>query len=194
MIVVIGAMKEELSEIKALPQTLLIESGIGKANAAMKLTEALMKHDVTAIYNFGFVGASHHYEIGDLILIEEAMYHDFDLRFFGYEKGQVPGCPQKFKSDETLIKKVVLIEPQIKKGLLYTGDYFMTETIDQPYIVDMEGAALYQVAYHYQIPIVSIKIVSDIVGMDNHYENYKKFESELGAKHINEIYLKLLKE
>ncbi len=194
MIVVIGAMKEELSEIKSLPQTVLIESGIGKTNAAMKLTEALMKHKVSAIYNFGFVGASHHYQVGDLILIEEAMYHDFDLRFFGYDKGQVPGCPTKFKSDDKLVEKVMLIEPQIKKGLLYTGDYFMTNKVDHPYIVDMEGAALYQVAYHFQIPIISIKIVSDIVGMDNHYENYKKFESELGAKHINEIYLKLLKE
>lgn len=194
MILVCGAMKEELLKINALPHTLVIETGIGKVNAAMKLSEAIAKNKIEAIYNFGFAGASHHFKVGDLILIEKAMYHDFDLTFFGYEKGQVPNNPVHFKSDLSLLKDVKSNYPQIKSGLLFTGDYFMTEHKDEPYIVDMEGAALYQVAHHYQIPIVSIKIISDIVGMDNHYEEYKKFESSEGSRIISEVYQKLLKE
>jgi len=193
MIVVVGAMHEELSKINSLPNTILIETGIGKVNAAMKLTEAISKHDITAIYNFGFAGASKHFDVSDMILITEAMYHDFDLTFFGYEKGQVPQCPVAFESDKKLVSHIKEVFPYIKESMLFTGDYFMTEAVDIPYIVDMEGTALYQVAHHYQIPIVSVKIVSDIVGMDDHYENYKKFESNEGASLINKIYQKILK-
>ncbi len=194
MILVVGAMHEELSQIKPLDHTIVIETGIGKVNAAMKLTEAIKTHDIKAIYNFGFAGASKHYEVGDVILITEAMYHDFDLTFFGYEKGQVPNNPTKFKSDEKLIKDVIKVVPDVKTGTLFTGDYFMTESVDIPYIVDMEGTALYQVAHHFNIPIVSVKLVSDIVGMDDHYKSYKKFEQTHGAALINDIYHKLLKE
>lgn len=116
------------------------------------------------------------------------------MTFFGYEKGQVPNCPVAFESDQKLVNKVKDVLPYINESTLFTGDYFMTESVDIPYIVDMEGTALYQVAHHYQIPIVSIKIVSDIVGMDDHFKNYKKFESSEGSKLVNEIYLKLFKE
>lgn len=194
MIIVVGAMSEELAALKVNKDTIVVETGIGKVNAAMKLTEAIAKNNITAIYNFGLAGASHHYEVGDKILIKEAMYHDFDLTFFGYEKGQVPNCPIAFESDKKLAEKIKNEFPYIKESRLFTGDYFMTEAVDVPYIVDMEGTALYQVAHHYQIPIVSIKIVSDIVGMDDHYENYKKFESSQGATMINDIYQKLFKE
>ncbi len=193
MIVIIGAMPEELSELKLKDDAILVETGIGKVNAAMKLTEAINKNDVTAIYNFGLAGASQHYEVGDMILIKEAMYHDFDLTFFGYEKGQVPKCPVAFESDQFLVKKIKKVYPYIKESTLFTGDYFMTKTVDIPYICDMEGTALYQVAHHYHIPMVSIKVVSDIVGMDDHYENYKKFEASEGAVLINEIYQKISK-
>ncbi|QWB95820.1 5'-methylthioadenosine/S-adenosylhomocysteine nucleosidase [Mycoplasmatota bacterium] len=194
MIIVIGAMKEELEKINKHKDTLIIQTGVGKVNASMKLTQVLMEHQVDAIYNVGFAGASKHYEIGDVILISDAMYHDFDLTFFGYEKGQVPHYPQKFISNKTIMNQIKRKIEKIKTGSLYTGDYFMTKSVDLPYIVDMEGAALYQVAYAFKIPMVSIKIVSDIVGMDDHYKQYKKFESSVGANLINEIYQKLFKE
>jgi adenosylhomocysteine nucleosidase len=194
MIIVIGAMQEELEKIKKQNDTLIIQTGVGKVNASMKLTKALIEHDVDAIYNVGFAGASKHYNIGDTILIKDAMYHDFDLTFFGYDKGQVPQYPQKFESNQSLMNQIKEKINDIKVGSLFTGDYFMTESAETPYIVDMEGAALYQVAYYFKKPIVSIKIVSDIVGMDDHFKQYKKFESSVGANLINDIYQKLFKE
>ena len=191
MKLIVAAMKEEAAVIKH-HEVLL--TGIGKVNAASKLTEALMKHEVEAIYNVGFAGASHHYDVGDVIIIESAAYHDFDLTLFGYELGQVPGCPAVFESNDKLLKEAINRLPKAKLGRLYTGDYFMTNPVDKPYIVDMEGAALYQVAYLKHMPIISIKVISDIVGMDNHYENYKVFEKEKGAKKIAEIVNLLVKE
>ncbi len=191
MKLIVAAMKEEVNAIK---EHEVLVTGIGKVNAASKLTEALVKYDVKAIYNVGFAGASHHYHVGDIIVIEDASYHDFDLSLFGYDKGQVPDFPLEFKSDKNLVKEALKKLPEAKKGHLCTGDYFMTEAIDKPYIVDMEGTALYQVAYMKKTPIIAIKIISDIVGMDNNYENYKAFETEKGAIEIARIVNILLKE
>lgn len=191
MILIVAAMLEEARDIE---HHHVLITGIGKVNAASKLTEALIKNDVKAIYNVGFAGASHHYEVGDVIVIEHARYHDFDLSIFGYEKGQVPHFPTQFTSDDNLLKAALKRLPGAKKGDLYTGDYFMTDPVDMPYVVDMEGASLYQVAYMKKVPIVSIKIISDIVGMDNHYENYKVFEKEKGARAIQKIVNDLVKE
>jgi len=193
MILVVGAMQAEIESIEPYPNTKIILTGIGKVNAAMHLTEAITENKIDAIYNFGFVGASHHYQVGDVIIVKDAQYHDFDLTFFGYEKGQVPNCPVKFESDPKLLEHVQKALPEAKTGSLFTGDYFMTTKSDEPYLVDMEGTALYQVAYLKNIPIISVKIVSDIVGMDDHYKAYKKFESSLGAIRINDIYHKILK-
>ena len=113
---------------------------------------------------------------------------------FGYVKGQVPHFPASFKSDETAYKEALNRLPKAKSGHLFTGDYFMTDTVELPYIVDMEGAALYQVAYMKKVPIIAIKIVSDIVGMKDHLVNYKAFEAEKGAIEIAKIVALLVKE
>ncbi|PKK96293.1 MAG: 5'-methylthioadenosine/adenosylhomocysteine nucleosidase, partial [Tenericutes bacterium HGW-Tenericutes-3] len=61
-------------------------------------------------------------------------------------------------------------------------------------ILDMEGAALYQVAYQYKTPIVSIKVISDVMGMENHYQSYKKFEANKGAELLKDVFEKIIKE
>lgn len=193
MILVCAAMKEEVKEILKYPNQDIdvLITGIGKVNAAAQLSKYLSTHQVNQIYNLGFAGASSHYDISDVIVIEKAMYHDFDLSFFGYEKGQVPGFKPYFLSDSMLFKHVSQ-HKHIKVSSLYTGDYFMTENKHTPFVVDMEGAALYQTAEIFNIPIISIKVISDILGMDKHYENYKAFESDKGARQLLEVYQTLI--
>ena len=53
-------------------------------------------------------------------------------------------------------------------------------------------AALYQVANAQNIPIVSIKVISDIIGQEIHKHN--TFDADKGAKLLEEVYLKLLME
>lgn len=196
MILVVAAMEEEAKFFlnQRFPNIKVLLTGVGKVNAAMVLAESIALNDVDAIYNLGFAGATKPFEVGDLVLINDAIYHDFDLSLFGYEKGQVPGYPEKFISDAQLVQKVKNILPKAKTGHLFTGDYFMTHQQKEPCILDMEGAALYQVAYKKQIPIVSIKIISDIMGMDNHFDSYKKFESNDGAHMLNDLFIKLFQE
>ena len=196
MILFVAAMKEEVKLFYShkSDEVKVLLTGIGKVNAAMFLTDFLAKNQVDAIYNLGFAGATEPFEVGDLVLIKDASYHDFDLSLFGYEKGQVPGFPVYFSSSDQLIKQVVNVYPSIKTGNLLTGDYFMTNKQEKPCILDMEGAALYHVAYQNQTPIVSIKVVSDVMGMSDHFKSYKKFEAQLGAELLDDIFKKLIKE
>lgn len=196
MILVVAAMEEEarLFLEHDFPQVKILLTGVGKVNAAMSLSEFIALNQVDEIYNLGFAGATKPFGVSDLVLIDGASYHDFDLSLFGYQKGQVPGYPEIFPSNPQLLKKVKKVIPDIKNGHLYTGDYFMTNERKDACIIDMEGAALYQVAYHHHIPIVSVKVVSDVMGMENHYDSYKKFESRHGAHMLNELFLKLFKE
>ncbi|MBU1142788.1 MAG: 5'-methylthioadenosine/S-adenosylhomocysteine nucleosidase [Firmicutes bacterium] len=190
MILVVLAMKEEAKEIlenQSFNKKVLL-TGIGKVNAASQLAAFLATNKVDAIYNLGFAGASKPYVVGDVVLIEQASYHDFDLTLFGYKKGQVPGFPEVFLSSKKLIEDAKQKIHNLKTGQLFTGDYFMTEEKEESFVVDMEGAALYHVAFEKNIPILSIKVISDVMGMDNHFDSYKKFESEVGAKTLLEIY------
>ena len=190
MILVVLAMKEEAKEIleNQTPNKFVLLTGIGKVNAASKLSAFLATNKVDAIYNLGFAGASKPYQVGDIVLIEQASYHDFDLTLFGYKKGQVPGLPEVFLSSKELMDETKHKYKPIKTGRLLTGDYFMTDEKEESFIVDMEGAALYHVAYQKNIPILSIKVISDVMGMDDHFDSYKKFESEIGAETLLDIY------
>ena len=190
MILVIAAMQEEIKEItKSIqPNTHVIVTGVGKVNAAMRLTDMIQKERIEAIINVGFAGATKDYSIGDVVLIKQTKYHDFNLSMFGYAPGQVPGYPTYFESDKTWLKNIKKHLPYIKEGNLLTGDCFMTGDVEGHSLFDMEGTALYQVAHHFQIPIVSIKVVSDVIGMDDHVINYKKFEAEHGAVLLKNIY------
>jgi adenosylhomocysteine nucleosidase len=194
MILIVAAMEKEIEEIikHQKDNTLICLTGIGKVNAAAKLTEYLIKYNIDSIINIGFAGGSSKYQVGDIILVSEATYHDFNLTLFGYEHGQVPGFPTFFKSNHDLVQKIESIMPNLHKEKLFTGDYFMTENLAFDFVCDMEGAALYQTAFMHQIPIVSVKVISDIVGMEKHYESYRAFEEKEGAKALYQIYQKLV--
>lgn len=196
MILFVAAMQEEISEIikDQHPNVDFLLTGIGKVNAAMILSEYLAKNKVDKIVNIGFAGGNVAYNVDDIVIVDSASYHDFDLSLFGYKKGQVPGFPDIFHSDEAMLKSAKRLLKNVKHGHLFTGDYFMTTPVEMPAVFDMEGTSLYQVAHYHHIPIISIKIVSDVIGMDDHYESYKTFEQTKGAHLIYHIYQKIKEE
>ncbi len=192
MILVVIAMQEEAELILKHPLSNIkvILTGVGKVNAASKLTEAILTHKVDKILNLGFAGASGDFNVGDIVYVKRAMYHDFDLTLFGYQKGQVPGYPSYFITDEAwgFHKDPV----SYKSSDLYTGDYFATEHYNQNCLYDMEGTALFQVAHRFNIPILSIKVVSDLIGSASHFESYRRFEASEGAKRLFDVYQHIL--
>ncbi|MCD4827230.1 MAG: 5'-methylthioadenosine/S-adenosylhomocysteine nucleosidase [Acholeplasmataceae bacterium] len=194
MILIVSAMQEEVIEIKKINSDKFncLVTGIGKVNAALKLSEYLSKHKVDYIINLGFAGGNIAYDVNDVVLINQAAYHDFDLTLFGYKKGQVPGFPEVFGSNTDMVNAIKEKLDYVKDGFLFTGDYFMTEPIEKPSVFDMEGTSLFQVAHYYNIPMVSLKLISDVIGMKDHFKSYKVFEQTTGSHVLAKICKDLL--
>lgn len=201
MILIVCAMDSEVSEIKKeikelevhklTPNKLYYEgkikerkvvlavTGVGKVNAASAVSVLLSKHSFSQVINIGIAGATKPYSVGDKVVIRDASYGDFDVTAgnFGYEFGQVPGMPNPFLSDYDLIKKCTFALGAHEDSL-YTQDKFVTKKdIKNPGVYDMEGAAIYQVAHMYQVKVISIKLISDIVDSPSQLKDYELFES-----------------
>ncbi|WP_310606584.1 5'-methylthioadenosine/S-adenosylhomocysteine nucleosidase, partial [Buttiauxella brennerae] len=82
----------------------LLKSGIGKVAAAMGATLLLEHCKPDFIINTGSAGGlAPTLKVGDIVVSDEVRYHDADVTAFGYEYGQLPGCPAGFAADAKLI-------------------------------------------------------------------------------------------
>lgn len=147
----------------------LIISKVGKTNASSALTYGLLnKKDIDLIINFGIVGGVN-VDLNELYFIKDAKYDDVDATLFDYKLGQIPGFPEFYQSDLNYNKL------NFKSISLYTSDSFVTKIKrKEPYLVDMEGASLYQVAYRFNKPIISFKLVSDLIENEDQKSHYEK--------------------
>ena len=83
----------------------VVQCGVGKVNAAM-CTQVLIDHySVSHVINTGIAGSlCKDLDIGDLVVSRDAIYHDFDLNFWGRPIGQVPGMDvTAFPADAQMI-------------------------------------------------------------------------------------------
>lgn len=161
---------------------ILLRSGIGKVNAAMSTTILLEKYKPDCIINTGSAGGFNPaLNVGDAVISTEVRHHDVDVTAFGYEYGQVPQLPAAFLADEKLIAAAVaaadqIDEFQVEKGLIVTGDSFMEDPVRVEFVrtkfsnlqaVEMEAAAIAQVAHRFEVPFVIIRSLSDIAGKES---------------------------
>lgn len=155
---------------------MLVISGVGKTNASSALSHMLTLYPgINQVINLGIVGG-HKVGLYETFIVSEATYHDVDLTVFNYDYGQIPKYPAIYYTDIQLLNKL----ENFKQVRLYTGDIFSTKPIlDAPYIVDMEGASIFQVCHNFKYPVVSIKVVSDVLGDSNQIDTYKKSEAAL---------------
>src|SRR5690625_192162 len=108
----------------------LLQSGIGKVNAAIATTILMERFQPSIVINTGSAGGfAKELEVGDVVISSEVVHHDVDVTGFNYKMGQVPGMPVTFTADEELIQQVQSIlarfEVRSKIGLIGTGDVFM---------------------------------------------------------------------
>jgi len=189
------AMQDERSSLSSRHDEVIsdgnvyyLKTGIGKVNAASSLTRILENHDIDQIINIGLAGSVSNHHVLDVVIMKQAYFHDVDATLFGYPKYQVPGMPLSYESDSKLLEICKKASFQ-SMDTLYTGDQFITQKMPFEGVVDMEGAALYQVAYLYHKPIASIKVVSDVIGK----KSYQSFDMNQGSELIAHI-VKQLKE
>ena len=192
---IIFAMKEELNEfIKYLKQEneykifdldfyegtigsvkcTLALCGVGKVNAA-RCTQILIDNmEVDYIINIGVAGGvSNKVDIGDIVIGDRLVQHDFDITSFEHDKGYIPGIGRYIKTDEYLMLKAKenfkLDNCNLKIGTIASGDIFVSESkmskkIESKFgalCVEMEGASIAQVCYLCHIPFLVIRCISD---------------------------------
>ncbi|MGY4690415.1 5'-methylthioadenosine/S-adenosylhomocysteine nucleosidase [Salibacterium sp. K-3] len=200
-IAVIGAMDEEVEVLKSKLEecreevtggtrfykgrlhgadVVLIQSGIGKVNAAVATTLVMEKFSPDLVINTGSAGGFNpELNVGDLVVSTEVRYNDVDATVFGYEYGQVPQMPVAYKADEKLKEKTLAAASQeqipVTDGLILSGDSFMSsdsqiaflkETFDEPQCAEMEAGAIAHVCWRFDVPFVIIRALSDVAGND----------------------------
>lgn len=181
-------------------EVLLIKSGMGKVNAAYATTMAYQK-GADLIINTGLAGGiDKSLRQGNIVLAEKVCYHDVDCGL-GQMIGQVQDLPLYYESPTDIIKKISQACPDFKVGLTLTGDQFLTDVnrlkeIKENFIkglaVDMESASVAQVCYLCQKPFLSLRIISDVVGIKEQEEQYKKFWDKL-PQHAADMLDRVLK-
>ncbi|MDD5888835.1 MAG: 5'-methylthioadenosine/adenosylhomocysteine nucleosidase [bacterium] len=185
----------------------LVKCGVGKVNAA-RTTQILIDNiKVDYIFNIGVAGGvSNILKIGDIVIGENLVQHDFDITAFNHEKGYIPEIGVYIKSDEYLytIANNVLREKNelnVVSGVIASGDIFCTEEkmgekINKKFnalCVEMEGASIAQICYLNHIPFLVLRSISDTPNNNNTitYEKFLETSSKNIAKAMNEILEKL---
>jgi adenosylhomocysteine nucleosidase len=199
-IVIATAMKEELAPFRSKYQTelmlergkivmqkvvqstknelFLMETGIGKVNAAAAASLACEQIKPELIINTGSAGGfSDQVAIGDVVYATDLLYSDVDATGFDYAYGQVPQMPASYplaSEWQQLIDS--LHRPaayQLHKGLIVTADSFMSEPtavktfkkrFPKALASDMESTAIAQIGQFYGVPVLNIRGISDIAG------------------------------
>jgi 5''-methylthioadenosine/S-adenosylhomocysteine nucleosidase len=164
-------------------ETVLLQSGIGKVNAALGTTLMIDRYHPDVVINTGSAGGTDSaLNIGDVVISSGVVHHDVDATAFGYKHGQVPGMPAVFKPDPDLSQiaahcaRQTLAGHQTVMGVIGTGDSFMADPQRIEKIkalfpglkaVEMEGAAIAQVCFQFGTPFLIIRALSDIAGKES---------------------------
>lgn len=190
MVIEVETLKERMTEksisgvagmefcegiLEGLP-AVVVQCGVGKVNAAMCAQILCSNFAVTHLVNTGIAGSlSNELDVGDLLVSQDAIMHDFDCTAFGYPPCKVPGMDvTAFPADEKMMELAVAAAEQvhaghIKLGRVATGDRFVCTREQKEKIIgrteaqctEMEGGAIAQTAYRNGVPFVILRAISD---------------------------------
>lgn len=177
----------------------LMQGGIGKVNASYATTLLLEHFAIDYLINIGSAGGLLASEnVGDVVIAQTVAHHDVDCESFGYAYGTVPGMPNGFTSDDKLIAATVTVLKDLgiphHMGLIVSGDQFVARLdqvaqiqnhFPQAIAVEMEAAAVSQVAYLYHVPFIILRSLSDVFGKGEsgiQFDTYLALASEHSAQ------------
>lgn len=225
-IAIIGAMSCEVNEIKNCLTDLkeisyqdlkiftgtvnnkfiiLSQSGVGKVNAAINTQYIIDTFHPDTIINTGVAGGlGKGLRIGDIVIAEYLVQHDFDVTFLGYAKGHMCDGGDKTKAtkyycdknlaevfEKTINEKMT--EIKYHKGVIASGDIFISDKNQKEKInkkfdaiaVEMEGCAVAQTATRNGVPFIVIRAISDLAdGTKGEYRMNLEDIAKLAAKAV----------
>lgn len=161
----------------------IAKSEVGKVNAATLTTTLILKLKPKYVINAGIAGGlNQSINLLDVIASTKICYHDFDLTPFGLKKGEMDNGLMYFNGSRKLLS---LIDDDVKKGLIVSGDQFVSgieamENIKKDFkkalACEMEGCAIAHVSTLLSKKFLVIRCISDNVFLPSHtkvYEDYK---------------------
>ena len=102
----------------------IAKSEVGKVNAASLTTALILKLKPRYVINAGIAGGLNpSINLLDVIASTKVSYHDFDLTAFGLAKGEMDNGVSFFKGSNKLL---TLVDGDVKKGLIVSGDQFVS--------------------------------------------------------------------
>ena len=190
-------------------EVVIARCGIGKVNAAVCAQIMIDLFAVDCIINIGVAGGLQKcVKIGDIVVSDGVVQHDFDTVVFGDEPGLIPRLDKKVFEADVLLKDCAIAAVSsvcggkngLHTGLVASGDQFIAEkkvkerivTVFGALCAEMEGAAIGQVCWLNDKPFVVIRSISD----NADEEATQSFESFLlgAAKAAADIIEKMLVE
>ena len=182
-------------------EIILLQSGIGKVNAALGALEMIKNFGPDYIVNSGVAGGiSTALNVLDSVVGVQYVYHDVWCGE-GNEYGQVQELPIFFPADKVLLAAAEKLRAQtshaVHLGLICTGDQFVTgdesvakilKHFPQALACDMESAAIAQTCYRYEVPFLSMRLISDVSGKGQtnatQYENFWQTMAHTGFERL----------
>ncbi len=154
---------------------------MGKVAAAMSATQLIAEYEPDVIIFTGVAGGMHkHLSVGDIVVADALIQHDMDSHplFPRYEIpmiGVTKIFPDERWSDMVLQAATRFVEgldvpPQVTRGMIASGDQFVSSreqsealarALPDVSCVEMEGAAIAQVCYEYEVPFAIVRTISD---------------------------------
>ena len=149
--------------------------GVGKVNAALGTQLLVSKFDVKKILNIGVAGGLNDTtKLCQVYQIEAATQFDFDLAQLN---GTKIGTLNEYEENYLHLN---LFPNSFEKRKLGTADRFNDSKDDYLLLTqelgadirDMEGGAIVQAAFAAQLPVYSVKAISDVAGSGSTTEQY----------------------
>ena len=165
-------------------ELILVQSGLGKVNAAVVSTLLIEKFECELLLFSGVAGGiDPGIEIGEVIIGESLIQYDYgtlkNRELLPFRPGSIPTGESKneleYSLDPKIKHKIKVSLPNVRMGIILTGDVFLQceETQKELFekygaqAIDMEGAAVAQVAEQFAIPSVVVRCLSDLAGADS---------------------------
>ena len=179
----------------------LAESGVGKVNGAMAASILLDRFACRGLIFSGVAGGlDPALSVGDLVIATHVVQHDYGSLLNGqmevFRAGRLPFPPHRgdvaVPADARLIERLraaLAALGNLHFGPILTGDIYLGcgETRERLFslfagkAIDMESAAVAQVADAFGVPWLIIRALSDLAGEDSHLD-FQTFVHESARK------------
>ncbi|MBQ0960986.1 5'-methylthioadenosine/adenosylhomocysteine nucleosidase [Ideonella sp. 4Y11] len=200
-------------------EVILVLSGVGKVAAATTAALLLDRFDVRALLFTGVAGGlGTGVAVGDVVIGRQFLQHDMDAsplfprwevpmtgrsRFdadAAWSDRLVASAHQVLASEHPALASFGITAPRVHQGLVISGDRFVSSAAEcarlqaelpDALAVEMEGAALAQVAHDFGRPCAVLRTISDRAD-DAAHVDFPRFLRMVAAEYARDIVLAAL--